>query len=126
MSEPALGFLAAFEQPVGAARPYLFAAHSPEEQLSALLALDEWVGWLVDRYNLDRRTIPPCWASHGELIEELSALRLAWLTAYAQMGPGDGPLGWHERFAHGRARLADWAARTGCAGAHRARAGGAG
>lgn len=121
MSERALGFLSAFEQPVGAAKPYLFAAHSPDEQLNALLALDEWVGWLVERYNLDRRAIPPCWANHGELIEELSALRLAWLTAYAQMGPGDGPLAWHERFASARGRLADWAARTGCNYEHRPR-----
>jgi hypothetical protein len=72
-------------------------------------ALADWIAWLIDRYTLDHRTIPPCWDQHGPLIEELSALRTAWLAAYAVTGrpeapwtgtptlpqPGSGsPIGW--------------------------------
>ncbi len=111
---PAEGFLPLMTQPVGAAKPYLFASHTPDQQFAELVDLDAWVGWLIARYRLDARTIPPCWALHGELIEELSALRTAWSTAYATMANGDAPLAWHERFATARSRLQDWVARTGC------------
>lgn len=82
--------------------------------------LVDWVKWVVDRYALDHRTIPPCWAQHGGLLEELSALRTAWITAYAQVSTGDAPLHWHTEFAAARQRLTDWVARTGCRpGEHR-------
>jgi hypothetical protein len=35
--------------------------------------LTDWTSWLLERYTLDYRTIPPCWAEHGALVEELSA-----------------------------------------------------
>lgn len=120
MTTPTDVFLPTIEQPLGGPTPYLFAAHGPDEQLAALIELDRWVVWLVARYRLDHRTVPPCWASHGEVIEELSALRQAWAVAYASLGSADGPLTWHERFAHARARLVDWVARTGCGQEHRA------
>jgi hypothetical protein len=57
--------------------------------------LGRWVGWLVDRYDVGQ-VIPPCWPNHGAMIEELSALRLAWQAAYenARADPGQ-PLQWH-------------------------------
>ena len=57
--------------------------------------LARWVGWLVDRYDLSQ-VIPTCWRNHGALVEELSALRLAWQAAYetAEADPGQ-PLQWH-------------------------------
>ena len=83
-------------------------------------ALDDWVAWLTDRYQLDPRVIPPCWAEHGALVEELSALRTGWLTAYCLTATGDAPLAWHTEYALARQRLTDWAARTGCRpGEHR-------
>jgi hypothetical protein len=83
-------------------------------------ALADWVAWLVDRYALDHRTVPPCWDKHGALVEELSALRTAWLAAYAITGRPEAPLEWHAHFALARHRLADVVTRTGCRpGEHR-------
>lgn len=101
-------------QPSGPPIPLLWAAHTPEEQRHYLDELDLWVTWLVDHYRLDRRYVPECWAKHWELIEELSALHLAWEAAYATTSHADAPLAWHERLGHARPRLAEWVARTGC------------
>ena len=73
-----------------------------------------WVRWLVTRYCLDHREIPPCWAEHGDLIEELSALHTAHQAAYDPTGPASGPSEWHQVLANTRARLQLWVARTGC------------
>lgn len=100
--------------------PLCWRALSPHEREEQLEALTDWAAWLASRYALDQRTIPPCWPEHGALLEELSALRTAWLTAFAATSPGDGPLTWHANFAASRQRLADWVSRTGCrAGEHR-------
>jgi hypothetical protein len=103
-------------QPSGPPIPLLWAAHTPEEQRHYLDELDLWVTWLVDHYRLDRRYVPKCWARHWELVEELSALHLAWEAAYATTSHADAPLAWHERLGHARLRLAEWVARTGCRG----------
>lgn len=103
-------------KPVGAATPVIWTAQSDDEQEHQLSLLTEWVDWLVDRYRLDQRTIPACWPQHGELIEELAALHLAWQAAYAKLAVGDGPLRWHEHFALARVRLAESVARSGCRG----------
>jgi len=93
---------------------------TPAEAAEHFDALDDWVAWLADRYQLDHRVIPPCWADHGALVEELSALRTGWLTAFCLTATGDAPLTWHAEFANTRQRLADWAARSGCRpGEHR-------
>ena len=90
------------------------------EEADHLDALDDWVTWLTDRYQLDHRVIPPCWTEHGALLEELSALRSSWLHSYQGSATGDAPLNWHADFWHTRQRLTDWAARTGCRpGEHR-------
>ena len=100
--------------------PLCWPALTPEERAEQLDVLDDWTRWLAHRYALDARTVPPCWAQHGALLEELSALRTAWLTAYAVTSPGDAPLDWHAQFAATRLRLADWVSRTGCrSGEHR-------
>jgi hypothetical protein len=60
-----------------------------------------WVEWIRCRYPLSRR-IPPCWADHTEIVEELTALWLAWVNAYES---GDAPLtsaaDWHDRWLLG-------------------------
>ena len=110
----------AMNQPIGPPFPLMWAAHTAEEQQHLLENLDVWVTWLADHYRLDRRYIPDCWMKHRELIEELSALRLAWEAAYATTSLADAPLTWHERLVHARARLAEWTSRTGCRpGEHR-------
>jgi hypothetical protein len=91
-----------------------------DEMTSRAQELVDWVDWVIDRYALDHRTIPPCWSQHGALLEELSALRTAWVTVYSADSVGDAPLRWHSEFATARPRLTDWVARTGCRpGEHR-------
>jgi hypothetical protein len=75
--------------------------------------LIDWVGWLVDRYEIAEE-IPACWYRHGPLIEELTALAAGWHTAYDDNARGDEPLIWHERLARARARLRDWDDFTRC------------
>ncbi|NIL78406.1 hypothetical protein [Rhodococcus sp. B10] len=43
--------------------------------------LIDWVNWIRDRYELDTK-IPPCWYRHSPVVEELSALMVAWTDAY--------------------------------------------
>ena len=101
--------------------PFAWSPLSPDDTQLFLEDLDVWVGWLVERYRLDRRIVPECWRLHTELIEELSALHLAWQGSFALTANHDAPLLWHERFANACQRIADRVARTGCRpGNHRA------
>jgi hypothetical protein len=87
----------------------------------ARVALDTWVRWLVARYDIDAREIPACWAEHGDLFEELSALRTAHQAAFDPAGPPTGPADWHATLSNTRTRLQLAVAGTGCrAGHHRA------
>jgi len=108
------------EQPTMPPIPFAWSAQSPDDEQLFLEALELWVGWLVGRYRLDHRLVPDCWPQHPELVEELSALHLAWEGSFAITAMHDAPLLWHERFAGARQRLSDWVARTGCRpGGHR-------
>ena len=70
--------------------------------------LGELLGWMRDvylRYADARKSLPPCWLWHGEVVEELVWLMFAWTAAY--QGPeaslraaGD----WHDRQRPGVAR----------------------
>ena len=102
------------QQPVDPPVPFAWAAQTADDTVVFLEELDLWVGWLTDRYRLDHRIVPACWAQHPELIEELSALHLSWQGSFATTAGHDALLLWHERFAHARTRIADWVARTGC------------
>jgi hypothetical protein len=63
--------------------------------------LTGWVGWIRNRYPLARR-IPECWARHPEVIEELTALWLAWHAAYTERdAPLTGAIDWHDRWLPG-------------------------
>lgn len=63
--------------------------------------LTDWVDWIRSRYPLARK-VPPCWAEHPELVEELTALWLAWQQAYenrdAQLTAA---ADWHDRWLPG-------------------------
>jgi len=101
-------------------QPVCWPALEDDEQATRLEELDDWTRWLVNRYALDHRVVPACWAEHGAILEELSALHTAWQTAYAQDAKGDAPMEWHTHFALARQRLTDWVSRTGCRpGEHR-------
>ena len=100
--------------------PVCWPALTPKERSEQFQALADWINWLTACYTLDQRVIPACWSKHTALIEELSALRTAWLSAFAATAPGSAPLEWHSHFSTARQRLADWVSRTGCRpGAHR-------
>lgn len=63
--------------------------------------LAAWVAWLRNRYPLAKQ-VPGCWWRHPELIEELTALHLAWRAAYADpQAPPTGPADWHDRWLPG-------------------------
>lgn len=103
-----------FLAPVGPPTPIVWSAFTAAEQELLLEDLDVWVTWLVERYRLDHRVVPECWTRHPELIEELSALQLAWQGAFSMGAVPDAPLNWHERFAVARSRIAEWVSRSGC------------
>jgi Domain of unknown function (DUF4913) len=73
------------------------------------LDLAGWVGWLRGRYPLAER-LPACWWRHPEVVEELTALWLAWQRAYldpkAELG---GPIDFHSRLLPGCVgRIREW------------------
>lgn len=95
-------------------------ALTDEEYDLCLADLTTWLDWLIPTYLIDHRTIPPCWPKHLGLVEELSALKTAWHTAYAVLAPGSAPMDWHTRLDACRQRLTDLSSRSGCRpGAHR-------
>lgn len=102
------------------ATPVRWDTLTPDATQRELGQLGAWVVRLVERYQIDARTIPPCWSNHGALVEELSALHTAWLSSYALTAPGNAPLAWHGSFATCRSRMSDYTARSGCtANCHR-------
>jgi hypothetical protein len=86
---------------------------SQEQTRLAWEALTGWVDWLRDRYDL-HDTITSCWHQHGSHIEELTALRLAWIASYAAPSSNlTDPADWHDRLSHTLRRLKEWN-RAGC------------
>lgn len=107
------------EQPALSERPVNWAALDVQQAAEQWSLLVDWTDWLRDRYQLHER-IPACWYAHGPLIEELSALRSAWLGAlldpHARL---DDPARWHEQLEHCLERIREWD-RSGCSdGTHR-------
>ena len=101
-------------------RPVCWATLTPEETLAELVLLQRWVTWLRERYHLDHRILPDCWAEHGDLVEELSALRTAWLYSFNGGARADAALAWHTGLHTARNRLRETVADTGCRpGQHR-------
>jgi hypothetical protein len=103
------------------ARPVNWTALTAETAAEQWAALAGWVDWLIDRYSL-AETIPGCWYAHPAVLEELSALRIAWLGAYCDSAAAaaDGVL-WHDMLERVLVRIREHDV-TGCAAAaaHRA------
>lgn len=58
--------------------------------------LASWVGWLRGRYPLAEQ-LPGCWWRHPELVEEITALHLAWRAAYSDPAASlTAPIDWHQ------------------------------
>ncbi|MFE5671706.1 hypothetical protein ACFQ58_08855 [Agromyces sp. NPDC056523] len=84
-----------------------------EEAEIEWMELNRWVNWLRRTYGLPASVVPPFWHRHSELVWELSALHLHWLSAYDPDQHGSAPFGWHRDFADARQRLRDWVAISG-------------
>lgn len=83
--------------------------------------LTDWVGWIRHRYPLARR-IPGCWAEHPEVVEELTALWLAWQAAYVEAEAPLTAAEWHDRWLSGVLyRLEHRPFSLDCDGGHQAR-----
>jgi hypothetical protein len=96
--------------------PYVVCWRGLNDDIAAaeLERLGDWVDWLVHRYCLEHKTIPPCWARHGALTEELSALRTLWEVCYTgDPAPAD-PITFHRELDACLRRLREWASRRGC------------
>lgn len=80
--------------------------------------LDAWVTWLTGTYRLTS-VIPPCWADHTVLREELIGLRVAWTGAWSPRGSHEAVVIWHEKLWQARTRLLDgnWG-KARCDGSH--------
>jgi hypothetical protein len=79
-----------------------------------LQRLGEWVAWLNARYCLDYKVIPTCWALHGSLVEELSALRSFWEGCYLEDSAPSEPVAFHRELDAAARRLREWNSRSGC------------
>jgi len=78
--------------------PVVWHQLSPVESARAWRGLAEWVGWLRGRYPLAHQ-VPLCWWRHPELVEELTALWLAWRDAYTEKGASlTAAADWHGRW----------------------------
>jgi hypothetical protein len=82
-------------------RSWCWRSIGPHGEEELWRELTDWVAWVRSRYPLARK-IPGCWAEHPEIVEELTALWLAWQHAYEDP---DAPLtaasDWHDRWLPG-------------------------
>lgn len=93
---------------------------TPAQRSAAWAELVEWVVWLHDRYELAiEERLPPCWAEHPGLIEELWALKAWRVEIYA----GSASAGQAARYWHTELRQTIQAAvsfyAAGCRAGHR-------
>jgi hypothetical protein len=94
---------------------------TPGELIAQWAGLRAWVAWLHGRYELSvEERLPPCWALHPGLVEELHALR-AWreeIYSGGQAGMGQAARYWHAELRTTlQAATTMWAA--GCRTGHR-------
>jgi hypothetical protein len=75
--------------------------------------LADWVDWLVTRFRLRPREVPPCWYRHGAVVEELTALWGCYELAYDPEQSASAAEDWLRLLADARLRLTEWMARCG-------------
>jgi hypothetical protein len=104
----------AFQQLLGdAPRPINWSTLEAEDAEAEWLELNQWVNWLRREYGLPAAIVPPLWHRHPELVWELSALHLAWVSSYDPQQAATAPLAWHRDFQLARERLREWTAVSG-------------
>lgn len=73
------------------------------------LDLRGWVKLLIERNNIGSKEIPDCWHLHGGLVDELEALRWAWLdTTHKPDSKLTDPIWWREALHRARTRWASF------------------
>jgi hypothetical protein len=77
---------------------------SRDEQLAGLASLASWVDELQMEYAAAGDWLVPCWWRHGFAINELIALRTAWLGVDSSDEPS-ADLDWHEAAEKCRVRI---------------------
>lgn len=77
------------------------------------LELNRWVDWLRAVYRLPVTVVPPLWHRYPDLVWELSALHLHWLSSYYPDQSGSGPHAWHRDLPAACGRLRDRVATSG-------------
>ena len=81
--------------------PWNWRALDREDAAALWQELADWVGWLCGRYPL-ADVLPQCWRRHPELVEELTAVYVAWQAAYELPGANPtAPAEWHDRWLPG-------------------------
>jgi uncharacterized small protein (DUF1192 family) len=72
-----------------------------------LAVLAEWVDSLMARYAATGDWLRPCWWRHGFVVEELAALRAAWLGVFDSSESVDPTAGtrWHDEAERCRERI---------------------
>lgn len=84
-----------------AARPWNWRDLDEPGRLVLMREVGGWVDWLLQRYPLTA-TIPPCWAKHPEMVEELIAAHRAWTAAYrSPNATAYAAAEWHDRWLPG-------------------------
>jgi hypothetical protein len=68
------------------------------------MELRAWVDWFVVRNNIGPKDIPNCWYLHGGLVDELEALRWAWIETNKPDSRGVDPIWWREAVHRARTR----------------------
>lgn len=81
------------------------------------LDLRGWVEFLVERNNIGSKEIPDCWYLHGGLVDELEALRWAWLETNKPDSKLTEPIWWREALHRARTRWASFNP-NGCTSTH--------
>lgn len=69
-----------------------------EESVTLMEALDDWVGWINERYGVTENSrIYACWYRHSAVVEELTASWVAWKAAYyGHKDPVTDAASWHD------------------------------
>ena len=76
--------------------------------------LTPWVRQLVNRFDLDIRVVPPCWARHNGMVEALSALRDHERSSFSETAAPTAALDWFRALAEIEGRLIALGAATRC------------
>lgn len=75
---------------------YRYERHPAADNEAAHTELARWVSWLVATYQLTD-AVPPCWDRHDALAEELAGFYVTWQNVWADEGPYDAAIVWHEQ-----------------------------